>query len=49
LVQELKNIASNEKIYDNLVNSIAPSIWGNDDLKKGILCMLFGGTFKEFS
>jgi len=32
-----------------LVHSIAPSIWGNDDLKKGVLCMLFGGTPKNFS
>jgi DNA replication licensing factor MCM4 len=32
-----------------LVNAIAPSIWENADVKKGILCQLFGGVTKEFS
>lgn len=31
-----------------LVRSLAPSIWENEDIKKGILCQLFGGTPKEF-
>jgi DNA replication licensing factor MCM4 len=43
-IQEIQNLASHPNIYENLVNSLAPSIWGNDDLKKGVLCMLFGGT-----
>lgn len=33
-------------IYDMLVASIAPSIWQLDDVKKGILCQLFGGRSK---
>ena len=28
--------------------SIAPSIYENDDIKKGILLQLFGGTKKDF-
>ena len=28
--------------------SIAPSIWEMDDVKKGVLCLLFGGTHKKF-
>ena len=28
---------------------LAPSIYENDDIKKGILCQLFGGTSKDFS
>jgi hypothetical protein len=28
---------------------LAPSIYENDDIKKGILCQLFGGTNKDFS
>jgi len=31
-----------------LVRSLAPSIWENEDVKKGILCQLFGGTEKNF-
>jgi DNA replication licensing factor MCM4 len=26
----------------------APSIWELDDVKKGVLCQLFGGTQKQF-
>ena len=33
-------------IYDKLTASIAPSIWEMDDVKRGILCQLFGGTSK---
>ena len=35
------------EIYEKLSNSIAPSIWKLDDVKKGVLCLLFGGTNKE--
>jgi DNA replication licensing factor MCM4 len=27
---------------------LAPQIWELEDIKKGILCQLFGGTRKEF-
>jgi DNA replication licensing factor MCM4 len=43
-VQELKRLAAEPDIYDMLTNSLAPSIWDLDDVKKGVLCMLFGGT-----
>jgi DNA replication licensing factor MCM4 len=42
-------MASEGDIYERLTASIAPSIWENNDLKKGILCQLFGGTQKDFS
>jgi len=32
-----------------LIKSLAPSIWENEDVKKGILCQLFGGTEKDFT
>jgi len=35
-------------IYEQLTRSLAPSIWELDDVKKGILSQLFGGTNKEF-
>jgi DNA replicative helicase MCM subunit Mcm2 (Cdc46/Mcm family) len=33
-------------IYEKLTASLAPSIWSMDDVKKGILCQLFGATLK---
>lgn len=30
-------------------NYLAPSIWELDDIKKGILCQLFGGTNKNYT
>jgi hypothetical protein len=33
-------------IYEKLTASLAPSIWNMDDVKKGILCQLFGATVK---
>jgi len=32
-----------------LVDAVAPSIYENEDVKKGILCQLFGGVSKTFS
>lgn len=33
-----------ENIYENLSKSIAPGIFGHEDVKKTLACMLFGGT-----
>ena len=33
-------------IYDKLTFSIAPSVFGHDEIKRGILLMLFGGVHK---
>lgn len=38
------NISKIPNIYDKLTESFAPSIFGMDDVKRGQLCMLFGGT-----
>lgn len=46
---ELRKLAERPDIYELLVRSLAPSIWQLDDVKKGILCLLFGGTNKDFS
>lgn len=34
-------------IYGKFINSIAPSIFGNEDVKKAIACLLFGGSRKQ--
>ncbi|KPI86292.1 putative minchromosome maintenance (MCM) complex subunit [Leptomonas seymouri] len=41
-------LARRPDIYDILLRSFAPTIWGHDDVKRGILSQLFGGTAKTF-
>jgi DNA replication licensing factor MCM4 len=45
---KIKEIASRPDVYDILSRSLAPSIYELDDVKKGILLQLFGGTNKSF-
>lgn len=40
-------LAADPNIYDRLTASLAPSIWQLDDVKKGLLCQLFGGISKS--
>ncbi|EAN80175.1 minichromosome maintenance (MCM) complex subunit, putative [Trypanosoma brucei brucei TREU927] len=42
-----RHIAARPDIYDVILNSFARTIWGNEDVKRGILLQLFGGTRKE--
>ena len=46
--KEVENLSKNPDIYRLLIDSFAPSIWENDDVKKGLLLQLFGGVNKEF-
>ncbi len=43
---EMEALGADPDIYEKLTNSVAPSIWQMDDVKKGILCQLFGGSSK---
>lgn len=45
--EELRTLASTPSVYDSLARSLAPSIYGSDDLKKAIACLLFGGSRKR--
>jgi DNA replication licensing factor MCM4 len=47
--REIENLTKNPDIYNLLVDSLAPSIWENDDVKKGLLLQLFGGVNKDFA
>lgn len=47
--EEMEALAARPDIYRYLVDSLAPSVWGMDDVKRGILCQLFGGLRKTFS
>lgn len=40
----MKQLSREPDIYDKLAKAIAPDIFENDDVKKGILLQLFGGT-----
>lgn len=45
--RKLRELGSQPDIYDRLVTSLAPSIFGLDDVKRGLLCQLFGGVTKD--
>ncbi|XP_066917179.1 DNA replication licensing factor mcm4-A-like [Clytia hemisphaerica] len=48
-VDYLKELSAMPDIYERLARALAPSIYENIDIKKGILLQLFGGTFKDFT
>uniref|UniRef100_A0A8C7YUH1 DNA replication licensing factor MCM4 n=1 Tax=Oryzias sinensis TaxID=183150 RepID=A0A8C7YUH1_9TELE len=48
-VQTLKELAAKPDVYERLASALAPSIYEHEDIKKGILLQLFGGTRKDFS
>ncbi|KAJ7774278.1 cell division control protein 54 [Mycena maculata] len=47
LEDKLRNLSQREDIYELLARSLAPSLWEMEDVKKGILLQLFGGTNKS--
>lgn len=46
-LSEFYAFAQEGHVYDRLVKSFAPSIWEMDDVKRGLLCLLFGGTIRK--
>ncbi|GAA5847907.1 hypothetical protein JCM9279_003486 [Rhodotorula babjevae] len=44
--EEFEKMGKESDIYDKFARSIAPSIFGNGDIKKAIACLLFGGSKK---
>ncbi|KZV85152.1 MCM-domain-containing protein [Exidia glandulosa HHB12029] len=49
LEAKVKEIGKRPDAYELLSRSLSPSIWGMEDVKKGILLQLFGGTNKSIS
>lgn len=45
-VEELRRMVRDDHVYANLVDSIAPTVWGHNIIKKGILLQLMGGVHK---
>jgi len=48
-VEYLTELSKVPDIYERLAKALAPSIYENADIKKGILLQLFGGTNKDFT
>ena len=46
--QEFRALASDPQVYEKISRSIAPSIFGYQDIKKAIACLLFGGSRKRY-
>lgn len=44
--QALDELASNPQLYQTLAQSIAPEIYGHEDVKKALLLLLVGGVTK---
>ena len=45
-ITEIKEMASDENIFERITESIAPSIFGHDRIKEAIALQLFGGVRK---
>ncbi|KAF2245630.1 DNA replication licensing factor MCM3 [Trematosphaeria pertusa] len=46
-IRNINKIAKNKRVFDLLSQSLAPSIYGHDYIKKAILLMLLGGVEKN--
>lgn len=48
VIAKIQEISQRDDLYELLARSMAPSVYEMDDVKKGILLQLFGGTNKQF-
>ncbi|MFW6283005.1 MAG: minichromosome maintenance protein MCM, partial [Minisyncoccales bacterium] len=44
--RQILELAEDPKIFDKLANSITPSVWGYEEIKKSLVLQLFGGVPK---
>ena len=47
-VDLIEALAQKPDVYERLARAIAPSIYENEDIKKGILLQMFGGAKKDW-
>ncbi|XP_014666063.1 PREDICTED: DNA replication licensing factor mcm5-A-like [Priapulus caudatus] len=45
--EEFRRLAASPGVYETIARSIAPSIYGSEDVKKAIACLLIGGSRKR--
>ena len=43
---DVDHMKANAQIYRDLTKSIAPQVYGHEDVKRAVLLMLFGGVHK---
>lgn len=46
-IEMIMNLSKRADLMERLAAAIAPSIYGHEDVRRGILCLLFGGTRKD--
>ncbi len=46
-IKKIKELAQDPEIYEKLRKSIAPTIYGHDEIKEAVALQLFGGVKKE--
>ncbi|KAM5548132.1 DNA replication licensing factor MCM5 [Rosa sericea] len=46
-IEEFKKFAAEPDVYKSICSKIAPSIFGHEDVKKAVACLLFGGSRKH--
>jgi replicative DNA helicase Mcm len=44
--RQIQEIAADAKVFEKLASSIAPSIWGYDEIKKALVLQMFSGVRK---
>ncbi|KTW30638.1 hypothetical protein T552_00354 [Pneumocystis carinii B80] len=47
MIRQIEKLSTSGNVYEQLSKSIAPEIYGHDDVKKALLLMLVGGVTKE--
>jgi len=47
--RQIKELAANPNVFNILAQSISPSVWGYDEIKKSLVLQLFGGVQKKRS
>ena len=45
--QSVQNMMNNRNIYTDVARSLAPAVFGAEDIKKAVLLMLLGGVHKQ--
>jgi DNA replication licensing factor MCM3 len=46
-IENIKKVSKDEKIFEKMAQSLAPSIFGHDFIKKALLLQLLGGVEKN--
>ena len=48
-IDKIVSMSKDPKIYENICKLIAGAIYGHDDIKKALACLLFGGSPKRLN